>query len=122
MASNTINTTFENLSCQALTLIDLVWEKVEVVKETAPPMPSQEEVDNLLSYLKRLSNHMTRMIEQTNGPEQELKLEAVVTQANEVMLDVDNMQFAIWSLDPDRPCKSIHGVVRDNPLVHKIYQ
>ncbi|PNP54820.1 hypothetical protein FNYG_15567 [Fusarium nygamai] len=117
-----MTTNFKNLSCQAMTLIDLVFETVEAVRETAPPMPSQEEVDNLLSYLKRLNNHMTRMIEQTDGPEQELKLEAVVTQANEVMLEVDNMQFAIWLLDPDRPCKSIHGVVRDNPLVHKIYQ
>ncbi|KAG5751971.1 hypothetical protein H9Q69_008347 [Fusarium xylarioides] len=117
-----MTTTFKNSSCQAMTLIDLVFEKVEVVRETAPPMPSQEEVDNLLSYLKRLNNHMTKMIEQMDGPDQELTLAAVVTQANEVMVEVDNMQFAMWLLDPDRPCKSIHGVVRDNPLVHKIYQ
>ncbi|CVK95132.1 uncharacterized protein FMAN_13332 [Fusarium mangiferae] len=114
--------TFKNMSCQAITLIDLVFEKIEAVREAAPPMPSQEEVDQLLSYLKRLKSHIAGMKEQVDGPDQELTLAAVVTQASEVMFEVDNMQFAIWLIDPDRRCKSIHGDVRDNPLVHRIDQ
>ncbi|KAF4430451.1 hypothetical protein FACUT_8817 [Fusarium acutatum] len=101
-------TTFKDLSYQAMTLIDLVFEKIEAVREAArkaaPPTPSQEEVDQLLSYLERLDNHIARMKEQVDGPDQELTLAAVVTQASEVMFEVDNMQFAIWLLDPDRPC------------------
>ncbi|KAF5649426.1 hypothetical protein F52700_700 [Fusarium sp. NRRL 52700] len=119
-------TTFKNLSYQAVTLIDLVFEKLEAAREAArraaPPMPYQEEVDQLLSYLERLNNHTTGMKKQVDGPDEELTLAAVVTQAREVTIEVDNMQFAIWLLDPDRPCKSIHGVVRDNPLVHRIDQ
>ncbi|KAF5602735.1 uncharacterized protein FSUBG_7611 [Fusarium subglutinans] len=99
--SSTMTTTFKDLSDQAMTLIALMSEKIKVVR-AASRTASEEEVSELVDHLETLTDYMTGMDEQVGGPDQQRMLMAVAKPATEV--------------------SSIHGVVRDNPLVHRIHQ
>ncbi|KAF5552920.1 hypothetical protein FMEXI_2701 [Fusarium mexicanum] len=96
-----MTTAFKDLSDQAMALIALMSEKIKAVR-AASRTASEEEVSELVDHLETLTDYMTGMDEQVDGPDQQRMLMAVAKPATEVMFEVGDMLFDVYGHDPDR--------------------
>ncbi|KAF5242510.1 hypothetical protein FANTH_8676 [Fusarium anthophilum] len=99
--SSTVNTTFKDLSDQAVALIALMSEKIKAVR-AASRTATEEEVTELVDHLATLTDHMTGMDEQVGGPDQQRMLMDMAKPATKVMFEVGDMLFDVYGHEPDR--------------------
>ncbi|KAF9773216.1 hypothetical protein IL306_009015 [Fusarium sp. DS 682] len=122
MPQTTELTLFKETSYQVTACIGKVIGMIGDLQFGRPESPSQEKIDEILSHLKTLRIHLKTMndIANSDEPNGVNALAAVLVQAEDVLLTVDNIQYSIWRQHPDRPCKDVLGRVRESIFEHPI--